>query len=108
MSVAASGTDSTPDVTIDLTGTNAVAGDTITVTSDAGTTDTYTLTAADITNGNAVVTLSNQGSAGTKSITATLTDAAGNVGTASAAQTYAFTPDTTAPSAPTNLRDRPR
>ena len=98
VAVTSPGNDTTPDVTITLPG-DAAAGDVVTVTSNAGTTDTYTLLAADITAGTATVTLSDQGADGDKSISATLTDPAGNVSSASTAATYAL--DTAAPSAPT-------
>ncbi|MBD1996659.1 hypothetical protein H6G00_08515 [Leptolyngbya sp. FACHB-541] len=84
-------------VTVDLTGTSAVAGNILTLTW-GGQAVTYTLTATDITNNSATVTVSaatitTQGN-GTFNVTAKI-----GSGTASAA--FPVTVDTIAPTAPT-------
>ena len=83
---------------VDLTGTGAVAGDTLTITW-GGQTANYTLLATDITASSATVTvpaatITAQGE-GTFDVTAALTDAAGNPGVPSAA--FPVTVDTVAP-----------
>ena len=88
-------------VVVGLTGTGAVAGDTLTV-NWGGQTVTYTLLAADISASSATVTvpagtITAQGQ-GTFDVTARLTDAAGNAGANSSATSV--TVDTAAPTAP--------
>ncbi|CAN1496974.1 Cadherin_repeat domain containing protein [Burkholderiaceae bacterium] len=88
-------------VEVNLTGTNAVAGDKVTVTID-GTPTTYTLLPADITAGKALVTVPksvlDSAGEGAASVTATITDIAGNTSAPSPAT--AINIDTTAPNAP--------
>ncbi|WP_442069576.1 Ig-like domain-containing protein [Psychrobacter sp.] len=92
--------------------TGTLAGDTITltVTPDGGTAITveYEVTAGDASNGSAEVTIPNDGATGITadgeySVTATVTDDAGNVSTQSAAAD--FTVDTVAPTTPTDAPD---
>ncbi len=79
------------DVEIGLPG-DAVAGDTLTV-SDGSNTTTIVLTAADIAAGAVATTFPSPGDGNTISVTATLTDAAGNTsGPASDAATLDLTP----------------
>jgi Ca2+-binding RTX toxin-like protein len=96
---AAEVSDGTP-VVIGLSGTGAVAGDTLTI-DWGGQTFNYALVAGDISAGSAtvtvpLVTLEAQGN-GTFDVTARLTDVAGNVGATSAAAPV--TVDTSAPTA---------
>ena len=97
---ASEASDGTP-VVVDLTGTGAMAGDTLTIHWGSQTV-TYTLLASDITAGSATVivsaaTIAAQGD-GTVDVTAQLADVAGNVGGDSA--TLTLTVDTVAPAAP--------
>ena len=97
---ASEASDGTP-VVVGLTGTGAVAGDTLTINWGGQTVD-YTLLAADISGNSATVTvppatITAQGQ-GTFDVTATLTDAAGNASANSAAASV--TVDTVAPAAP--------
>ena len=97
---AGEASDGTP-VVVGLTGTGAVAGDTLTV-NWGGQTVTYTLLAGDILASSATVTvpaatITAQGN-GTFDVTATLTDVAGNVSSNSSATSV--TVDTSAPAAP--------
>ncbi|WP_247878879.1 Ig-like domain-containing protein, partial [Niveispirillum sp. SYP-B3756] len=76
-----------PTVRISLTGTSAVAGDSVELLlggSSLSHATTATLTSTDITNGyvDVTVTAGDLGADGTKTLTARVTDAAGNVGTA--------------------------
>ncbi|MBD2060624.1 hypothetical protein H6F88_32295 [Oculatella sp. FACHB-28] len=84
-------------VTVDLTGTSAVAGNILTLTW-GGQAVTYTLTATDITNNSATVTVSaatitTQGN-GTFNVTA-------KIGSGAASAAFPVTVDTIAPTAPT-------
>ncbi len=94
---AANGT----EVEVGLSGSNAVAGDKVTVTID-GVDTVYTLLAADITAGKAMVAIAKSvldaAGQGAASVTAFITDAAGNSSAVSAATT--ITMDTVAPNAP--------
>ena len=97
---ASEASDGTP-VVVGLTGTGAVAGDTLTINWGGQTVD-YTLLAGDISGSSATVTvplatITAQGQ-GTFDVTATLTDAAGNASPNSAAASV--TVDTVAPPAP--------
>ena len=97
---ASEASDGTP-VVVGLTGTGAVANDTLTV-NWGGQVVSYTLLAGDIVAGSATVTvpaatITAQGQ-GTFDVTATLTDAAGNPSVPSAAASV--TVDTVAPAAP--------
>ncbi len=97
---ASEASDGTP-VVVGLTGTGAVAGDRLTI-NWGGQTVNYTLLAADISGNSATVTvplatITAQGQ-GTFDVTATLTDAAGNASSNSAATSV--TVDTVAPAAP--------
>ncbi len=97
---AAEASDGTP-VVVGLTGTGAVAGDTLTI-NWGGQTVTYTLLAGDISGNSATVTvpagtITAQGN-GTFNVTAALTDAAGNASANSSATSV--TVDTVAPRAP--------
>jgi len=90
-------------VKLSTTGSLAIAEDKVTLLLNGaafGTPKTYTLTASDITNGYVDFTVlkADLGADGNKSLTAQLTDAAGNVSAVSLAQN--FTLDTTAPAAP--------
>ena len=94
---ASEASDGTP-VVVDLTGTDAMVGDKLTI-HWGGQTVEYTLQASDITSHSAAVmvpaaTIAAQGD-GTFNVTAQLTDAAGNVGGVSTA--FALTVDTVAP-----------
>ncbi|MFO1157330.1 MAG: hypothetical protein U1E60_00685 [Reyranellaceae bacterium] len=96
----AEASDGTP-VIVSLSGTNAVAGDTLTIDWGSQTT-TYTLLAADILGGSATVTvppatIAAQGD-GTFNVSAKITDIAGNVGATSSS--VSATVDTVAPGAP--------
>jgi hypothetical protein len=86
-------------VRVSLTGTNAVAGDTIQLydtTTALGT--AYTLLAADITNGYADVATGSLTNGSTYTISAKVIDIAGN--TSAASGTFVTTVDTIAPAAP--------
>ena len=94
-------------VVVDLTGTNAVADDVLELLLDdssfSPTALTRTLTSDDITTGSytfTVTTTYGLGDDGSKTLTAKVTDKAGNPGTAGTG--YTFELDTEAPSAPTN------
>ena len=89
------------DVTVNITGTGAVAGDILTL-NWGGKAVNYALQQADIDATSATVTVSSltiatQGD-GSVAVSAFITDAAGNIGATSAATTV--TVDTTAPNAP--------
>ncbi|MGF9694138.1 BapA prefix-like domain-containing protein [Rhizobium sp. 0TCS1.26] len=79
-------------VTVSLAGTNAVAGDRLTINGS-----TRTLSQADITAGQVVETVAAPANGQTLSVTTSLIDPAGN---ASAPQTVTATVDTAAPGAP--------
>ena len=89
-------------VKVSLTGTNAVAGDTIQLYNGTGTGSqlgaTYTLTASDITNGFANVQTGTLSNGSSYAITARVTDKAGNQSGASASSTAIV--DQTAPNSP--------
>ncbi|QKX03822.1 Ig-like domain-containing protein [Aquimarina sp. TRL1] len=85
------------DVSVGLPA-DAVAGDVVTVTDGNGNTETITLTAGDITNGSVSTSFPSPGDGGSVNVTATVTDAAGNV---SPDATDSATLDLTDPSAPT-------
>ena len=89
-------------VRVSLTGTNAVLGDTVQLYNGIGTGSqlgtSYTLTAADITNGFADVQTGALSNGTTYTITARITDVAGNQSNASSS--FIVTEDTSAPSAP--------
>ena len=90
--------DDTPTVRVTLNGTGLTApvvGDVVNVYSGLTLVGTKTLTALDITNDFADVTTSDLGPEGTYSLTARVTDAAGNESAAS--NTVALTVDQTAP-----------
>ena len=103
--VASSGAtnDTTPTVTVALNGTGAAApveGDTVTLRVGGTAVGTATLTATNISAGNVTIAPSAALSGdGSKSLTVTITDGAGNVSAASGA--YTITLDTTPPTAPT-------
>ncbi|WP_282133667.1 Ig-like domain-containing protein [Cellulophaga baltica] len=78
---------------------DAVAGDTVTITDGNGNSQDVVLTATDITNGTIAVVIPNPGDNGTITVTATITDVAGNVGPDSISDIATF--DTTDPTAPT-------
>jgi hypothetical protein len=90
-------------VLVNLSGTNAAAGDTVSLligNAAFATPVDYTLTAGDITAGNATLTIPNAagwGADGTKALSARLIDAAGNVGIAGGDISVVL--DTTAPTA---------
>ena len=87
-------------VTVSVSGTGAVAGDTIQLYNGSSPLGSaYTLQAADITNGFADVQTGTLSNGTTYTITARISDAAGNQSNASAA--FTVTEDTTAPTAPT-------
>ncbi|WP_226975887.1 Ig-like domain-containing protein [Zobellia nedashkovskayae] len=79
--------------------TDAVAGDTVTITDGNGNSQDVVLTAMDITNGTIAVVIANPGDSGTIVLTANITDVAGNVGPDSATDTAVL--DLTDPTAPT-------
>ncbi|MEH2620648.1 hypothetical protein V1285_005594 [Bradyrhizobium sp. AZCC 1620] len=89
-------------VKVSLSGTNAVAGDSVQLYNGAGTGGqlgaSYTLTASDISNGFADVQTGALSSGATYTITARVTDQAGNQSTASGS--FVISEDTTAPAAP--------
>ena len=93
-------------VVMDLAGTNAAAGDTVALLLDDKPFTkpvTHVLTAAEITAKTLTITVPSSagwGEDGNKTLTAVLTDAAGNVGTAGGA--LAIILGTTPPGAPTN------
>ncbi|ARU00071.1 beta strand repeat-containing protein [Yoonia vestfoldensis] len=91
-------------VSLPTSGELAVAGDTVELLLDSGsfaTAKTATLGAGDITNGyvDFTVAKADMGSDGSKTLTATITDAAGNTSSASSGLTTNL--DTTAPTTPT-------
>jgi hypothetical protein len=90
--------DSTPTLVIGLTGTNAVAGDTLRLFNGTTEIATQVLTSANISAGNVSITPSALLD-GSYSVTARITDVAGNQSVASTARS--FTLDTLAPTAPT-------
>jgi hypothetical protein len=90
--------DTTPTLVIGLTGTNAVAGDTVRLFNGNTEIATQVLTSSNIWAGNVSINPSAL-SDGNYSITARITDVAGNQSVASPART--FTIDTVAPTAPT-------
>lgn len=97
-------------VVASLAGTNAVAGDVVELKlgGNSFTTPlTHTLTSADISSNSYTFTVAanSLGSDGTKSLTAVVTDAAGNAGSASAA--LSLTLDTVAPSAASSAPTTP-
>ena len=103
---ASEASDGTP-VVVGLTGTGAVAGDTLTI-NWGGQTVNYTLLAGDISGNSATVTvplatITAQGQ-GTFDVTATLTDAAGNASANSAPASV--TVDTAAPARRRSPRSR--
>src|SRR5689334_11015583 len=89
-------------VKVGLSGTNAVAGDTVQLYNGTGTGSplgtSYTLTTNDITNGFANVQTGTLSNGTTYTITARVTDAAGNQSGASGS--FIITEDTSAPAAP--------
>ncbi|KAB8041692.1 Ig-like domain-containing protein, partial [Janthinobacterium aquaticum] len=92
-----------PTIRVSLAGTNAVAGDTAELLlggAALATPATATVSATDISNGYIDVTFASGtlGADGSKTVTARVTDVAGNVG--SAGGSVSFTLDTTAPGAP--------
>jgi Ca2+-binding RTX toxin-like protein len=89
--------DTTPTFAISLTGTNAVAGDTVRLFNGSTEIVTRTLTGNDITAGNVSITPTALAQ-GNYAITTSITDVAGNQSAASTART--FTLDTTAPTVP--------
>jgi len=91
--------DDTPAIRVTLTGTGAVAGDTIMIRSGATAVATVEVSASDLSAGYIDVTTASLGTDGAKTLTATLTDAVGNISPASAP--LGITIDTTPPSAPT-------
>ncbi|MCB4825557.1 DUF4347 domain-containing protein, partial [Roseicella aerolata] len=93
--VASGGTtdDATPTVKVSLAGTGALANDKVTLTVGTVTTS-YTLTSADVTEGYALVTSNAISGGDSKTIRATITDAAGNTSAASTT-TYSIILDTT-------------
>ncbi|OPX03798.1 Ig-like domain-containing protein [Geobacillus sp. LEMMY01] len=88
-------------INLPTSGSQAVAGDTLTIKDGSNVIGTATLTANDITNGYANVTITSSTlsnlAEGNHSFTAVLTDVAGNASTASAP--FAVTVDKTAPGA---------
>jgi len=89
----------TPSVHVAFTASQVTAGAVVNVLDGSGAVvGSKTLVGADLTAGAVDISTSSLGLDGAKSLTATLTDAAGNVSAASAA--LAFTLDTTAPSQP--------
>ena len=88
--------DTTPTLNISLPA-NAVAGDTVRVFNGASEIGSRVLTAADISAQNVSVTTSAVIGDGTKTLTATITDAAGNT---SGTGSFSYTLDTTPPAAP--------
>jgi hypothetical protein len=96
-------TSTTFKVTLPTTGSVAVAGDKVDVLSNGVSIKNVTLVDADITAGFVDVPIlsTELGSDGSKSLTAKITDVAGNVGAASSA--LAFILDATAPTAPTTV-----
>ena len=93
--------DSDLAVRVSLTGTNAIAGNTIQLYNGTGTGNqlaTYTLTATDIANGFADVQTGALSNGLTYTLTARITDGAGNQSAASTS--FIITEDTSAPAAP--------
>lgn len=100
---ATEATSTTFKVTLPTTGSVAVAGDKVDVLSNGVSIKNVTLVDADITAGFVDVPIlsTELGSDDSKSLTAKITDVAGNVGAASSA--LAFILDATAPTAPTTV-----
>ncbi|RJF99321.1 DUF4214 domain-containing protein [Noviherbaspirillum saxi] len=94
------------DVVVDLTGSGAAVGDSVAILLGGtafGTPVTATLNASHLTANNVTITIPGAavwGATGDKTLTARVTDAAGNVGTAGGSLTVAL--DATAPGAPTS------
>ncbi|TDT50300.1 hypothetical protein CLV90_0136, partial [Maribacter spongiicola] len=86
------------DVRVTLVGPT-FEGDTVTVTDGNGNSQNVILTAADVTNGFIDVVIANPGNGNTITVTANVTDVAGNVGPDSNTDTAVL--DLTDPSAPT-------
>ncbi len=91
--------DNTPTIRVALTGTGAVAGDTIEIRSGTTAVATAAVSASDVSAGYVDVTTASLGADGAKTLTATLTDVVGNVSSASAS--LPITIDTTPPGVPT-------
>lgn len=70
--------DTTPTVRISVSGTGAIAGNTVTLLGGTSTLGTATLTAANIANGYVDITSSTLTTDGSLTLTATITDAGGN------------------------------
>ncbi|MCZ2415580.1 MAG: Ig-like domain-containing protein [Burkholderiales bacterium] len=87
--------DDTPTIRVALTGTGAVADDTITIRNGTTAVATVTVSANDVSAGYVDLTTASLGADGVKTLTATVTDLAGNVSPASAA--LAITIDRSAP-----------
>jgi hypothetical protein len=90
--------DATPTVRLTLTGSGATApvvGDTVTLMSGGTSVGIAVLTAGDIAAGYVEITASSLGADGAKTLTATVTDAAGNQSPSASPLTYTL--DTTAP-----------
>ena len=85
--------DNTPTVSVDLSGTNALEGDTVTVYAGGFNVGSATLSASDISTGSLNITTSTI--VGTTSLYATVTDQAGNASTSS--NSISFTADITDP-----------
>jgi len=87
--------DDTPLIRVTLTGTGAMAGDTVAIFSGATSVASVVVTAPDVSAGYVDVPTASLGADGAKTLTATITDAVGNVSSASAA--LAITIDRSAP-----------
>ncbi|GMV01607.1 MAG: hypothetical protein AMXMBFR52_12630 [Burkholderiales bacterium] len=87
--------DDTPLIRVTLTGTGAMAGDTVAVFSGATSVASVVVTAPDVSAGYVDVTTTSLGADGAKTLTATITDAVGNASGASAP--LAITIDRSAP-----------
>ncbi len=91
--------DTTLSVTVSLSGTGAVAGDTVAVFNGATNLGSVTLSAGDITTGSVAITTSTLANGTTYTLVARVTDVAGNAGASSAS--FSTTVDTAAPTLPT-------
>ncbi|MDA8635723.1 Ig-like domain-containing protein, partial [Rhodobacteraceae bacterium] len=91
--------DATPQIRVTFSGAEAATGDTVTLYAGASSVATATLSSTDISNGITLTPSSSIGSDGTYSLTAVITDVAGNVGASSSAISYQLDTSNAAPTA---------
>ena len=91
--------DAAPQVRVTFSGAEAATGDTVTLYAGASSVATATLSSTDISNGITLTPSSSIGADGTYSLTAVITDVAGNVGASSSAISYQLDTSNAAPTA---------